>query len=120
MQMNALISDWMTPVIAASVLACAPAAAQPISKPDEPRGELLYSTYCMACHTKEIHWRDKKLVTDWASLKAQVRRWQATTGVVWSESDIGEVTRHLNELYYHYRQGDGQASIATTWQRPKM
>jgi hypothetical protein len=39
---------------------------------------------------------------------------------VWSESDIGEVARYLNELYYHYRQGDGQASIAKTWQGSKM
>jgi mono/diheme cytochrome c family protein len=119
-EMVALINDWLMPVIVASSLACAPVAAQPVSKPGEPRGELLYSTYCIACHTTEIHWRDKKLVTDWASLKAQVRRWQATTGVVWSESDIGEVTRYLNELYYRYRQVDGQASIAKTWQGSKM
>jgi mono/diheme cytochrome c family protein len=118
--MVALINGWLMPVIVASSLACAPVAAQPVSKPGEPRGELLYSTYCIACHTTEIHWRDKKLVTDWASLKAQVRRWQATTGVVWSESDIGEVTRYLNELYYRYRQVDGQASIAKTWQGSKM
>ena len=119
-QKAALINDWLMPVIVASSLACAPVAAQPVSKPGEPRGELLYSTYCIACHTAEIHWRDKRLVTDWASLKAQVRRWQANTGVVWSESDIGEVTRYLNELYYHYRQVDGQASIAKTWQGSKM
>lgn len=118
--MLALIKNLMMPLIVASFLACATAAAQPASKPGEPRGELLYSTYCIACHTTEIHWRDKRLVTDWASLKAQVRRWQATSGVVWSESDIGDVTRYLNELYYHYRQVDSQASIAKTLHGSKM
>ncbi len=110
----------MMPLIVASFLACAPAEAQPTAKPGEPRGELLYSTYCIACHTTEIHWRDKKLVTDWTSLKAQVRRWQATTGVVWNESDIGDVARYLNQLYYHYREVDSQASIAKALHASKM
>ena len=69
---------------------------------DASRGELLYSTHCIACHTTQVHWRDKKLATDWKSLKAQVSRWQNASGQSWGEQDINEVARYLNTLYYHY------------------
>jgi len=68
----------------------------------ESRGELLYSTHCIACHTTQMHWRDKKVATDWTSLKFQVRRWQDASSLSWSESDIQEVTRYLNESIYRY------------------
>ena len=67
------------------------------------RGELLYSTYCSACHTEQVHWREKKVVTDWPSLVAEVRRWQENTKLEWSEDDVEAVAQHLNDLYYHYR-----------------
>jgi mono/diheme cytochrome c family protein len=75
-------------------------AAQPA--PSMSRGELLYSTQCVGCHTTQVHWRDKRLATDWASLRAQVFRWQANTGLAWSEGEIAAVTRYLNDLYYRY------------------
>ena len=68
----------------------------------ESRGELLYSTHCIACHTTQMHWRDQRLATDWASLQAQVRRWQGVAKLGWNEDDILEVTRHLNERIYRY------------------
>jgi len=79
-----------------------PAVANAQTKRDTPRGELLYSTYCIACHSAEIHWRDKKIAKDWIGLKAQVRRWQGVAGLAWSDSDIVEVARYLNALHYHY------------------
>lgn len=66
------------------------------------RGELLYSTYCIACHDREVHWRDNKLARDWISLKVQVRHWQKIALLEWSDEDITLVARHLNSLYYHY------------------
>jgi hypothetical protein len=68
----------------------------------QSRGELLYSTHCISCHTSEIHWRDKKAATDWASLRFEVRRWQGTAGLGWSDGDIDDVTRYLNESIYRY------------------
>ena len=68
----------------------------------ESRGELLYATHCIACHTTQVHWRDKKLATDWNSLKLQVRRWQAVAALEWSEEDVLDVTRHLNERFYGF------------------
>jgi cytochrome c1 len=79
-----------------------PAVADTQPKRDTPRGELLYSTYCTACHSDQIHWRDKKIATDWLGLNAQVRHWQGIMGQVWSDDDIVEVARYLNVLHYHY------------------
>ena len=66
------------------------------------RGELLYSTYCDACHTEQVHWREKKVATNWASLVAEVRRWQANAKLECSRDDIEAVARYLNALHYHY------------------
>ena len=71
-------------------------------KEGEIRGELLYAMYCNACHTSQIHWREKKLATDWHSLKAQVRLWQANAGLGWGEEEISDVTHYLNAVYYHF------------------
>jgi len=69
---------------------------------DPTRGELLYSTHCIACHNAQVHWRDKKLVTDWKSLQSEVRRWQQISGLGWNDEDIDEVARYLNALHYRY------------------
>lgn len=79
---------------------------------DISRGKLLYSTYCNACHSAQIHWRDKKLVTGWDSLKAQVRRWQESSRLGWNEDDIGDVARYLNDAYYHFSSAGQNGSRA--------
>ena len=76
------------------------ADAQPM--PDSARGELLYTNHCAACHTTQVHWRDKKIAKDWKSLQAEVRRWQNVSGLGWDRDDIMAVARYLNTLYYHY------------------
>ena len=83
-----------------------PAVADNQTKRDTPHGELLYSTYCTACHSDQIHWRDKKIAKDWIGLNAQVRRWQGIIGQVWSDDDIVEVARYLNAGHYHYPEHD--------------
>ena len=80
------------------------AEAQPAR--DTTRGELLYSTYCIACHNTQVHWRDKKIATDWATLRIQVNRWQEVASLKWSNEDITEVARYLNTLHYHYPAPD--------------
>lgn len=76
--------------------------ASQATKNDFARGEILYSNHCAACHSTQIHWRDKKMVKDWASLKTQVRRWQRIGALAWSDDEIEEVARYLNALYYHF------------------
>ena len=68
----------------------------------ESRGELLYSIHCKSCHTSVVHWREKKLATNWSSLKAQVIRWQDNAGLSWTDEEIAEVTFYLNATYYHF------------------
>lgn len=91
----------------ALVLCCQTALAQrPPELPQQPptRGKLLYDTHCIACHNSQIHWLDNKVATDWASLKAQVRRWQERAHLQRSEADVVEVARYLNDTIYRYRQ----------------
>jgi len=76
------------------------------------RGELLYSTHCIACHSTQLHWRDKKAARNWASLKAEVERWQKTSGLGWREEDVTDVARYLNALYYRFPEP--QADAAST------
>ncbi len=90
----------MVVVLAASTAT----AAQPTRA--VTRGELLYSTHCIACHTSEVHWRDKKLARDWVSLNSQVRRWQENADLKWSDDDIAEAARFLNSSYYHFPEPD--------------
>lgn len=78
----------------APVIAQAPAATS--------RGALLYDTHCIACHDKQVHWRDGKLATDWTSLKVQVRRWAANIGLRWPDATVDEVVRYLNTTIYRF------------------
>lgn len=101
--------------LAVASLACTVTHAQPSSPPS--RGEMLYTTHCIACHTSQMHWRDKRQATDWESLQRQVRRWQANAGLRWSEDDIVEVARYLNETIYRYPQTSRRVSLAAAARR---
>ena len=68
----------------------------------QSRGELLYTTHCIACHTAEMHWRDKRLADNWPGLKVQVRRWQDAASLAWGDGDILDVSRYLNETIYNF------------------
>jgi len=95
---------WMIAVVVAWLAGYTIAGAQP-NRPVS-RGELLYTTHCIACHTTEVHWRDKKLAKDWSSLSSQVRRWQQNATLKWSDDDIAEAARYLNASYYHFSEPD--------------
>jgi hypothetical protein len=41
-----------------------------------------------------------------------VRRWQAAAQLRWSDEDITEVARHLNQRYYRFTQPAGVLSLA--------
>lgn len=71
---------------------------------EQSRGELLYRTHCAQCHTSQMHWREKKTVRDWPSLRAQVMFWQAQARLGWGEEDITLVARYLNAAYYRLAQ----------------
>jgi mono/diheme cytochrome c family protein len=101
----------MKRLLAAMALAGA-GLAQAQGNAEPTRGELLYATHCNACHTTQMHWRERRVATDWAALKAQVRRWQDELKLNWSEADITEVARHLNRRYYQHAERDERAAAA--------
>jgi two-component SAPR family response regulator len=92
-----------------------PALAVAQSNAPEPasRGQLLYDTHCIACHNEQVHWRERKLATDWPSLVNEVRRWQVAGRLQWSEADVEQVARHLNETIYRYATPLRAAAIAS-------
>ena len=79
--------------------------------PAQTRGELLYTTHCITCHTSEMHWRNNRQAQDWDSLRAQVRLWQSNTGLRWGEADISEVAGYLNDTIYKYPQTANQVGM---------
>ena len=75
-------------------------SASPAQSPS--RGELLYTTHCVACHTKEVHWRARRLATDWTTLADETRRWQRSLGLQWSDDEVDDVVRDLNTTIYRF------------------
>ena len=88
--------------LAAVVLIVAALQGSPAQAQAPSRGELLYNTNCIACHSTQMHWRSRRLATDWNSLEEQVRRWQQAASLGWRDEDIAEVARFLNERYYGF------------------
>ena len=92
----------LTQFLLAAALAAVSASLWAQSAVAPTRGQLLYTTHCIECHTSKMHWRDNRLASDWPGLVAQVRRWQDTAGLQWSERDINEVSHYLNDTIYRY------------------
>lgn len=82
--------------------ATAAATAQTVDELPRSRGALLYENHCGSCHNQQLHWREKRLAKDWASLADQVRRWQQNAGLGWSGEEIGAVAEFLNQRFYRY------------------
>lgn len=82
------------------------AVAEDPPGPDADRGELLYSTHCLACHSARIHWREKRLATDWPSLLAEVRHWEDFDRLGWTDDDVAAVARYLNARHYRHPMPD--------------
>ncbi|MEZ5658414.1 MAG: hypothetical protein R3E83_07740 [Burkholderiaceae bacterium] len=69
---------------------------------DASRGSLLYDTACVACHTDQAHWREKRLATDPVSLAAQVRHWAGVARLGWNEEEIQDVVLYLDAAFYRF------------------
>ncbi len=85
-------------------------AAPPTPVPS--RGALLYDTHCIECHTAQVHWRDRQRARDWATLKAEVFRWQEAGRLAWTEAEVDAVTDYLNDAIYHFDAPQEQARDA--------
>jgi mono/diheme cytochrome c family protein len=94
-------------------LAGVSALAHSQTPPAATRGQMLYATHCISCHTTQMHWRNDRQAHDWDSLKMQVRRWQGNASLQWGEADIAEVARHLNDTIYHFPQTADRVGLAS-------
>ncbi len=108
MMSSPLTGTWLVLVC---VLGAPAAEAQSPSVLPATRGELLYSTHCVECHNTQMHWRTNSVVRDWDGLKSQVRRWQGNGNLGWSEADITDVARHLNQSIYRLPLTSEQANL---------
>lgn len=86
----------------------------PPGTPVPSRGALLYDTHCIECHTAQVHWRDRQQARDWATLKAEVLRWQAAAHLGWTDAEVDAVTDYLNDTVYHYAAPQEQAREAAS------
>jgi mono/diheme cytochrome c family protein len=69
---------------------------------DAERGKMLYETRCSACHERSVHQSSARKAKSFEALRAQVLRWSAQAGGLWSADEIEDVTLYLNERYYHH------------------
>jgi mono/diheme cytochrome c family protein len=89
---------------ALAALLVAPVLAWAQAAPAPTRGQLLYQTHCLDCHSTQVHWREGKQVRDSKSLRLQVRRWAQIGHLAWDDADVEEVARYLNDTIYRYPQ----------------
>jgi len=93
--------DWAVVCMLALLAGCGTASPGPDSKAaDTLRGRELYQTFCTACHTAQMHWRDQRQVKSWNDLRYQVARWQQYAGQDWSREEIDDVASYLNRVFY--------------------
>lgn len=101
------LNRWVAAIFCGTAVFLNPASAQ-------GRGESLYSTHCSACHTAQMHWRVNGAVKDWAGLKVEVRKWQVVASLAWTEDDVLDVARYLNDSIYHFEQTQERLSSTRT------
>ena len=84
------------------------AVASAMAQAPADRGALLYQNHCKECHDEQMHWRNFNRVRDWDSLNDEVRRWQGTARLNWTDDDIRAVARHLNDTIYQFPRAEAR------------
>ncbi|HCU53116.1 MAG TPA: hypothetical protein DIC36_02140 [Gammaproteobacteria bacterium] len=69
---------------------------------DIQRGRLLYENHCQACHTSVVHVREQRKAKSSAELRAFILRWSGELKLKWSDEELADVYRHLNNLHYKF------------------
>jgi mono/diheme cytochrome c family protein len=91
------------PFAATAPFAFALACLLPAAAADAERGRVLYESRCDGCHATSVHGREKRVATDFESVRGWVRRWGANLGLAWTDDDATDVTVYLNDRYYRFR-----------------
>jgi len=66
------------------------------------RGRQLYENHCRACHTAEVHGRDKRIALGVSDLRAIVDRWQRNQKLNWGAQEIEDVVQYLGTTQYFF------------------
>ena len=66
------------------------------------RGRLLYENHCTSCHASTVHIRDQRKSKTPAEMRAWILRWSGELKLGWSEDELADVYRHLNNRYYKF------------------
>jgi hypothetical protein len=74
-----------------------------ISAQEHGNAQSLYEQHCTSCHGTEVYTRTDRKVTSPLGLERQVQRCETALGLRWFDEDISEMTRFLNERYYHFK-----------------
>ena len=69
---------------------------------DQARGRTLYETRCGACHENSVHRLESRKAKSYDLLRAQVQRWSAEVGGVWTADEIDDLTFYLNQRFYRF------------------
>lgn len=66
----------------------------------QSQAKTTHDTYCIMCHGTELYTRESRIANDYATLRAQVDRWQGNAALNWSNTEINIMTDWLAERYY--------------------
>ena len=69
---------------------------------DTERGRLLYENHCLGCHASTVHVRDQRKSRTPAEVRTWILRWSVEQKLNWSEDELADVYRHLNNRYYKF------------------
>lgn len=69
---------------------------------DAERGRLLYANHCTSCHASTLHVRDQRKIKNPAEMRAMILRWSGELKLNWSENELADVYRYLNNRYYKF------------------
>lgn len=69
---------------------------------DVERGRQLYENHCRACHTSEVHGREKRIAFSVSDLRDIVDRWQRNQQLNWGAQEIEDVVQYLGTTQYFF------------------
>ncbi len=71
---------------------------------DPQRGEMLYENHCSECHGEAVHFRETRKAETLDELRTWVIRWETELGLEWNNSDVEDVTKHVNRRFYRFAE----------------
>jgi hypothetical protein len=70
---------------------------------DAGRGRLLYENHCMVCHTSVVHVRERRKAASREEIQTWIQHWRKELGLQWGTAEVDDVTKYLNDRYYHLK-----------------